>query len=121
MKLNYFRDTSFLQAIKTLFNELNVPVNYVSDEPTTAKEILKDTYKDNGAFLLVNEVYFVGMVDDAAFKDSKSIDVEKIKSDYDGILIFGITLNQRENKLCQPVRNLPKFQGHLTVSFITRL
>lgn len=99
MKLNYFRDTSFLQAIKTLFNELNVPVNYVSDEPTTAKEILKDTYKDNGAFLLVNEVYFVGMVDDAAFKDSKSIDVEKIKSDYDGILIFGITLNQRENKL----------------------
>ena len=63
------------------------------------RRFLKDTYKDNGAFLLVNEVYFVGMVDDAAFKDSKSIDVEKIKSDYDGILIFGITLNQRENKL----------------------
>ena len=42
MKLSYFRDISFLQAIKALFNELNVPVNYVADEPTSAKEILKD-------------------------------------------------------------------------------
>jgi len=99
MKLSYFRDISFLQAIKALFNELNVPVNYIADEPTTAKEILKDTYKDNSTFQLVNEVYFVGMVDDAAFEGNKSLDVKKIKSDYDGILIFGITLNQRENNL----------------------
>ena len=47
MKLSYFRDISFLQAIKALFNELNVPVNYVADEPTSAQEILKDTYKEN--------------------------------------------------------------------------
>ena len=99
MKLNYFKEIPFLQAIKNLFNELNVPVNYIADEPTTAKEILKDTYKDNSTFQLVNEVYFVGMVDDAAFEGNKSLDVEKIKSDYDGILIFGITLHQRENNL----------------------
>jgi len=99
MKLTYFKDISFIQAIKALFNELNVPVNYVTDEPTTAKEILKDTYKENSTFQLVNEVYFVGMVDDAAFEGNKSLAVEKIKSDYDGILIFGITLNQRENNL----------------------
>ncbi len=99
MKLSYFRDISFLQAIKALFNELNVPVNYVADEPTSAQEILKDTYKENSTFQLVNEVYFVGMVDDAAFEGNKSLAVEKIKSDYDGILIFGVTLNQRENNL----------------------
>jgi adenine-specific DNA-methyltransferase len=99
MKLSYFRDISFLQAIKALFNELNVPVNYVADEPTTAKDILKDTYKENITFQLVNEVYFVGMVDDAAFEGNKSLEVDKIKSDYDGILIFGVTLNQRENNL----------------------
>lgn len=99
MKLSYFRDISFLQAIKALFKELNVPVNYVADEPTTAKEILKDTFKENSTFQLVNEVYFVGMVDDAAFEGNKSLAVEKIKSDYDGILIFGITLNLRENNL----------------------
>lgn len=99
MKLSYFRDISFLQAIKALFNELNVPVNYVADEPTSAQEILKDTYKENSTFQLVNEVYFVGMVDDAAFEGNKSLAVEKIKSDYDGILIFGVSLNQRENNL----------------------
>jgi len=82
-----------------LFNELNVPVNYVADEPTSAQEILKDTYKENRTFQLVNEVYFVGMVDDAAFEGNKSLAVEKIKSDYDGILIFGVSLNQRENNL----------------------
>lgn len=99
MKLTYFRDISFLQAIKALFNELNVPVNYVADEPTSAQEILKDTYKENSTFQLVNEVYFVGMIDDAAFEGNKSLAVEKIKSDYDGILIFGVSLNQRENNL----------------------
>jgi len=99
MKLSYFRDIPFLQAIKALFNELNVPVNYVADEPTSAQEILKDTYKENSTFQLVNEVYFVGMVDDAAFEGNKSLAVEKIKSDYDGILIFGVSLNQRENNL----------------------
>ena len=55
--------------------------------------------KENSTFQLVNEVYFVGMVDDAAFEGNKSLAVEKIKSDYDGILIFGVTLNQRENNL----------------------
>ena len=99
MKLTYFKDISFLQAIKALFNELNVPVNYVTNEPTSAQEILKDTYKENSTFQLVNEVYFVGMVDDAAFEGNKSLAVEKIKSDYDGILIFGVSLNQRENNL----------------------
>lgn len=99
MKLSYFREIPFIKAIKVLFDELNVPVNYVTDKPTTAKEILKDTYKDNSTFQLVNEVYFVGMVDDAAFEGKESLSKEDIKSDYDGILIFGITLNQRENKL----------------------
>lgn len=74
-------------------------MNYVADEPTTAKEILKDTYKENETFKLVDDVYFVGMVDDAAFEGNQSLETEKIKSDYDGILIFGITLNQRPNNL----------------------
>ncbi|WP_053991284.1 N-6 DNA methylase [Mangrovimonas sp. TPBH4] len=99
MKLNHFKDIQFLPAIKALFNELKVPMNYVADEPTTAKEILKDTYKDNATFQLVDDVYFVGMVDDAAFEGNKSLDVHQIKSDYDGVLVFGITLHQRSNNL----------------------
>ncbi|NWJ50300.1 MAG: N-6 DNA methylase [Bacteroidetes bacterium] len=99
MKLQNFKELGFLQAIKALFNELNVPINYVADEPTSIKDILKDTYKDNSTFQLVDEVYFVGMVDDAAFDGNKSLAVDKIKSDYDGILLFGVSLHQRENNL----------------------
>jgi adenine-specific DNA-methyltransferase len=99
MKLIHFKDIDFLPAIKALFKELKVPMNYVADEPTTAKEILKDTYKDNTTFQLVNDVYFVGMVDDAAFEGNKSLEVKQIKSDYDGVLVFGITLRQRANNL----------------------
>lgn len=99
MDLQNFQSDNFLQAIKTLFEDLNVPINYISDEPTTVQEILKDTYKDNSTFQLVDDLYFVGMVDDAAFKGTESINARTIQSDYDGILIFGITLKERDNGL----------------------
>ena len=81
--------------------------------PHLHKIILKDTYKDNSTFNLVDNVYFVGMVDDVAFEDKKnlaankkslvankkSLAADKIKSDYDGVLIFGITLKQRDKGL----------------------
>ena len=99
MKLQIFNQVNFLQALKALFKDLKVPMNYVADEPTSAKEILKDTYKENDTFQLMDDVYFVGMVDDAAFEGNKSLEAEKIKSDYDGILIFGVTLKSRPNGL----------------------
>lgn len=45
MDLRIFSQLNFLPALKALFKDLKVPMNYVADEPTTAKEILKDTYK----------------------------------------------------------------------------
>lgn len=99
MNLKIFNQIEFIQAIKSFFKELNVPMNYVSDEPTTAQDILQDFYKDNPTFQLINDVYFIGMVDDAAFEENQSLDPNKIKSDYDGILVFGITLNKRKNDL----------------------
>src|SRR5690606_22874095 len=100
MDLHRFSESNnFLQALKALFNDLKVPMNYVADEPTTAQELLKDTYKENDTFRLVDDVYFVGMVDDAAFEGKQSLDPEKIKSDYEGILIFGVTLKERPNGL----------------------
>lgn len=98
-KLVPFKTEPFIQALKIFFKDLQVPVNYVADEPTSAKEILKDTYKDNDTFQLMDDVYFVGMVDDAAFEGNKSLKADKIKSDYDGILIFGVTLKSRPNGL----------------------
>ncbi|MEA3496856.1 MAG: transposase, partial [Bacteroidota bacterium] len=100
MKLTLFKEIDFLNAVKALFHELKVPMNYVSDEPTTITKILSPlTYRENYTFNLVDDVYFVGMVDDAAFEGNQSLSASQIKSDYDGVLIFGITLNQRDNNL----------------------
>lgn len=97
--IKLFNTDTFINALKAFFKELEVPINLVADEPTTAKEILKDTYKDNETFNLINDVYFVGIVDDAAFEGNSSLAVSKIKSDYDGVLIFGVTLKDRPNNL----------------------
>ena len=105
MNLNYFKEKDFFNALNTLFNALNIPTNGGVEEPVTVKEILKDTYKDNDAFSLVRDVYFVGMVDDAAFNENESMSKDEIKSDYDGLLIFGVTLNQRENGDLLPTRS----------------
>ncbi|MDM3845138.1 MAG: TaqI-like C-terminal specificity domain-containing protein [Aphanizomenon gracile PMC638.10] len=98
MKLTIFNEMDFLPALKAFFGGLNVPINYIDDKPTSAKEILQNTYKDNESFRLINDVYFVGLVDDAAFSKKPGLEIDQIKSDYDGILIFGITLNNRNNR-----------------------
>jgi hypothetical protein len=67
MDLNKFNQIEFLPALKALFKDLQVPVNYLADEPASARTILKDTWKDNAAFNLMQDVYFLGMVDDACF------------------------------------------------------
>lgn len=94
-----FNTEPFIDAIKALFKDLMVPMNYVSDDPIVPREILKDTYKENESFHLMDDVYFAGMVDDAAFEGNKSIEASKIESDYDGILIFGVTLKERAKDL----------------------
>ncbi|MBE9059075.1 hypothetical protein [Sphaerospermopsis sp. LEGE 08334] len=98
MELTKFNEIDFLPALKAFLGGLNVPINYVDDKPTSAKIILENTYKDNECFGLINDVYFVGLVDDAAFSKKQSLDIDQIKSDYDGILIFGVTLNNRNNR-----------------------
>lgn len=45
MNLQSFSEpNNFLIAIKVLYKYLKVPTNYLADEPTSAKEILKVTY-----------------------------------------------------------------------------
>ena len=92
----------FHAALRTFFKKLNIPVNYIAEEPARPQDILTEgkTYKkDHPAFQLMNDVYLLGMVDDAAFEGNDSLDPKKIESDYDGILIFGVTLYPRNNGL----------------------
>lgn len=100
MDLNTFLQPNFFKSLKSFFEQLNIPVNYISEEPSLPKDILTNTYREkNMAFALMDKVYFLGMVDDAAFNENDSLDPAKIKSDYDGVLIFGVTLHKRGDGL----------------------
>ncbi|MDD2307702.1 MAG: hypothetical protein PHP53_23565 [Prolixibacteraceae bacterium] len=99
MNLSTFNQSDFLTALKSFFADLRVPVNYIASEPIAPLEILSSTYRETEAFQLMNDVYFVGMIDDAAFAGNKSPEVSSIHADYDGILIFGVELKKRENGL----------------------
>ena len=102
--LTLFKEEPFIQALKGFFQDLQVPVNYIADEPGNAAAILGDKYKPNdSAHKLIDDVYVMGMVDDAIFEGNKtfsSVDqLKALQTDYDGILILGVTLKQREGDL----------------------
>jgi hypothetical protein len=102
MNLQYFSDQDFYFSIKKFFKNLNIPVHYMTTQPASAKEIISNTYKPkNPAHQLVDDVYFLGMVDDRAFNNQPSI-IESLRlkeKDYDGLLIFGVTLDRKGGKL----------------------
>jgi len=74
MDLTYFNDENFHASLKRFFKELNIPVSYVTEEPATAEDILENTYRPNNpAHQLMDDVWFLGMVDDAAFAGNRSL------------------------------------------------
>jgi len=102
--LEYFNTQSFINALKAFFKELNIPINYIADEPASPEVILGDKWKQNiEAHTLIDEVYALGMVNDAVFEGTGTFQsmeqVRDLKADYDGLLIFGVTLTNRENDL----------------------
>ncbi|MFH1672909.1 MAG: Eco57I restriction-modification methylase domain-containing protein [Pseudomonadota bacterium] len=102
MNLQYFDDLDFYLSVKKFFEDLNIPIHYLTEQPSPAKEIISNTYKPNNpAHQLINQVYFLGMVDDGAFNNEPSIiDNNQLKKrDYDGLLIFGVTLDRQGGKL----------------------
>jgi len=109
--INKFHSDTFINALKAFFEELKVPVDYLADEPTSASEILGDNFKTNNeAHKLVADVYALGMVNDGIFEGTETFknlaQVKKIKADYDGLLLFGVTLKKRQD-------NLPITRSHL--------
>ncbi len=101
ISIQKFNTEPFINALKAFFEELKVPVDYLADEPTTASEILGDKFKpENEAHQLIDDVYALGIVNDAIFGGKETFtnlaDIKKIKTDYDGLLIFGVTLKKRK-------------------------
>ncbi len=95
--LQDFRDKPFIDALKSFFKELKVPVNYIANEPASPGDLLAEKYKPNNpAHALIGDVFVLGMIDDAVFEGKEnfeSIDqVQKLQADYEGMLILGVIL-----------------------------
>jgi hypothetical protein len=99
-----FNTESFTAALKELFDELKVPINDIDDAPVDAKLVLGDNFNaNNPAHNLINDVYYVGAITDEIFNGieilKKYTEVKKIRTEYDGLVIFGITLKNRTDGL----------------------
>ena len=99
-----FGTEPFVKALKAFFEELKVPVDHLANEPASAADILGDKFKPtNEAHKLIEDVYALGMVNDAVFEGKQTFkdiaEVKNLKADYDGLLIFGVSLHQRKDGL----------------------
>jgi tRNA1(Val) A37 N6-methylase TrmN6 len=99
-----FSKKTFIEALQAFYKGLNVPVNEISTVPAKAIDIISV----NPLNTLIDDVYVYGIVNDDIFEENKSIksieEIKALKNEYDGILLFGITLHPRENNLL-PTRN----------------
>jgi hypothetical protein len=97
--LHDFKNKPFIEAVQSFFKNLNVPVNEITTAPATAIDIIGENQVNS----TINEVYAYGIVDDAIFEQNETFknlsEIKSLKADYDGILLFGITLHPRENNL----------------------
>lgn len=99
-----FHTDSFINALKAFFEELKVPVDYLADEPASPADVLGERFKaTNEAHKLIDDVFALGMVNDAIFEGTETFknlaQVKKLKADYDGLLLFGVTLKNRKDGL----------------------
>jgi len=113
--LQQFATEDFTTALNHFFDELDIPLHGILKQPGPLDGFLnpdKVTMPD-GLSAKVNNVYLQGMVDEKAFRgqerDTDPDDLKREeKTDYDGILLFGIEL-----KRSRPTRT--------TMADITRL
>ncbi|WPZ09760.1 Eco57I restriction-modification methylase domain-containing protein [Roseivirga spongicola] len=95
----------FYEGLKAFFEELNIPINYLAEEPAKPTDILSENYNNsNHGHQLMDDIYFLGIVNDETFEEKDTFQSGEqfknaIKSDYDGIVLLGITLKDRENGL----------------------
>jgi hypothetical protein len=109
MNLDIFKEKPLYEAMKSFFQELNVPISEVTEDPANPEDIVSTFFNEtNYAHSLIETVYFLGMVNDSAFNGEENANslqsIKAAQQDYDGLLVFGIVLKERENNL-SPTRS----------------
>jgi hypothetical protein len=102
--IKLFNTESFINALKAFYEELKVPVDYLADRPASPADVLGERYKaTNEVHKLIEDVFALGMVNDAIFEGTETFknlsQVKNLKADYDGLLLFGVTLKNRKDGL----------------------
>jgi hypothetical protein len=99
--LKNFATLPFIKAMKSFFEDLHIPINYLDELPASPEDVFGEAYNvKNPAHALIDDIFVLGTVDDKAFDQTRNIDENDIKNaDYDFILIVGMTLKLENLKL----------------------
>ena len=95
----------------------------LDDKPIAPREVLTKTFRENNdAFASMEDVFILGLVDDRVLAGKGNTSPEDIRRegrDYDGILIFGVPLRERDGGRRPTVPSWRISPGLLTGSFTT--
>jgi adenine-specific DNA-methyltransferase len=107
--LAFFQDKNLSKAVAQLFENLQVPLNLVSDAPTTVANLLENHSKTDFNDY-TRDAYFVGAVNDEAFEGihGNPLKLNQLRGrKYDFILIFAIEIVRldEQNQPILPTRS----------------
>ncbi|MDR0515957.1 MAG: hypothetical protein LBH25_02825 [Fibromonadaceae bacterium] len=107
MNLERFASKNLFEATQDLFAQLGIKLNTKTKCTLLSKNVLKKYYKEDNPFTNINELYFVGLVDDSVFDSTEINDyqyetaievAEKSDNRYDGLMLYAIELNKTPNR-----------------------
>lgn len=98
-----FHTDTFVNALKAFFEELKVPVHYISEHASSPVEILGENFRsENASHALIKNIYTLGIVSESILNTDDKPHLSKIssaKGEYNGLLLVGITLKNQKNGL----------------------
>lgn len=102
MDLSFFNTLVLFDAATKLFQLLGIKLNSNTTQSLSAKDILKEYFKDNEAFNAIDKTYFIGIIDDSIFEATRmfendySFEQAKVEGDknYKGLMLFALELKK---------------------------
>ena len=107
--ISFFSNSNLFEAGTQFYEELNIPLNTIEEQAFAKEDILQNTYNPKSeALQLIDKVYFLGMTDDQSFSSENTVEslanIQKLTTDYEGLLVIAVELKLRENGL-EPTRS----------------
>ncbi len=106
MNLSVFNTANLFDAATGLFSQLGIPLSSNTTRPLPAKDLLKNHYKDNETFANIENVFFIGIIDDTLFHQTGMFDqnyslneaLHQADKNYDGLMLFALELKSHPTR-----------------------